>query len=183
VCVLDKTALHELLTGRVGLCENKCSLNPPTPVTQDIYMFGHKTFIQCLGSWCCQLLQQVSEWLATFIHMYLNYSALRNSVLIYLYSITNCELCWAKQLHKRGYCTWNETRFVRKVCYHMTHIMYVFHCLIFMESNTMFWNLPLLPSVKSMKRILLAPLNRIISIQQNQQNRFYTFTWRQKQCT
>jgi len=34
-----------------------------------------------------------------------------------------------------------------------------------------------------MKPILLAPLNRIISIQRNQQNRFHTFTWRQKHCT
>lgn len=106
-------------------------LESPHPCHSNIYMCGHKTFIQCLGSWWCQLLQQLSKWLPTFIHLYLYFSALSNSVLIYLYSLTNCELCWAKQLCKRGYCTWNETRFVKKVCYHMTHMLYVFHCIIF----------------------------------------------------
>jgi len=148
----------------------------PPPVTQNIYMFGYKTFIQCLSSWCCQLLQQLSEWPPMFIQMYLNFSAPSSSVHIYLYSITNCEMCWAKQHRKRGYCTWNETRFVTKVCYHVTNMLYVFHCLIFMQSNIMFWNLPLLPSsVKNIKPILLAPIRRIILIQQYQQNTLYIF--------
>jgi hypothetical protein len=48
-------------------------MDPPSP-PHHLCIYGRRTFRQCLGSWCFQLLQWLCEELPTVIYVYSSFS-------------------------------------------------------------------------------------------------------------